>query len=137
MNLSNDDIDKFFTGSTDYLFHINIKYTKHFSSKLHSFFPQTKRFFVISQSLKKQKNCELLRFIVSKIVIFLRQFLVSYKSLNTKQVAHCDIDIIGFIVKKIWESLAPVIKLSLIECKNTVSKKTLNQLEIKNEIESN
>ena len=66
----------------------------------------------ISQSLKKQKKCELLNFIVAKIVIFPRQFMVSNRALNTKQVVHCDIVNIGFIVKKIWESVTPLKKLS-------------------------
>ena len=64
----------------------------------------------ISQCLKKQKKCDL-DFIVARIVIFLRQFMVSYISLNTKKVVHCNIVNIGFIVKKKIECVTPVKKL--------------------------
>ena len=98
---------KFFMESTD-LFHKKIQWYLTFSSKLHSFFSPNQNKFHVKlvcfekaltsfwkpahlSELKKQKKCELLDFIVAKIVIFLGQFIVSYRALNTKQVVHCDI----------------------------------------------
>ena len=45
--------------------------------------------------------------IVANIVIFLRQFMVSHRALNTNQVVHYDKVDIGFIVKKIMRIRHP------------------------------
>ena len=44
---------------------------------------------------------------MANIVIFLRQFMVSHRALNTNQVVHYDKVDIGFIVKKIMRIRHP------------------------------